>query len=77
MRTIDLRGPSGNVFAIFGLAQTWNKQLGRKCDLYERVQKNHPEGSFTDVLDEFDKMFPNIEYEFINDPRDPDSMEED
>jgi len=77
MKTIDLRGPEGNVFAIFALAATWNKQLGRKVSLMDLVHDKYPNGDYTDVLNEFDKMFEHIDYEFVNDPRNPDSMEDD
>jgi len=71
MHTIDLAGSQGNVFAIFGIASNWNKQLRRKRDLMEVVKEKHPDGEYFDVLDEFDNMFKNIvTYEFINDPRD-------
>lgn len=77
MKVIDLSGPEGNVFAVFGLAKSWNRQLKRKCDLHKTVKRKHPNGNYNDVLDEFDKMFEAVDYEFVNDPRDPDTWEDD
>ena len=76
MHIIDLAGPEGNVFAIFGLASKWNRQLDRKRSLSSIVEKKHPNGDYNDVLNEFDKMFKAIDYTFINDPRDPDTRED-
>jgi hypothetical protein len=72
MRTIDLEGPEGNAFMLAAIAKRWNKQLGSNvgldlfsCDSYEQV------------LNTFDAMFGGlIAYEFINDPRDPETRED-
>jgi hypothetical protein len=73
MKTIDLAGPEGNAFALCGIALSWRRQIGLsetlnldKCDSYEAV------------LNRFDELFKDrIDYQFINDPRDPTTMEDD
>ena len=79
-RTIDLSGPEGNVFAIAGLAQSWNRQLkkpGRGCLLEATTKRLGATGDYNDALDTFDKWFKGfVEYTFINDPRNPEPEEE-
>ena len=76
-RTINLSGPEGNVFCIAGIAQTWNRQLGNtRPSILDEAEKRNVH-DYIDVLDIFDEWFKGIEYEFINDPRDPESYEYD
>lgn len=84
-RPIDLSGPDGNVYAIAGLAQAWNRQIGneRVCILKtttRRLQAETPPraGFYDDILDTFDEWFKGkIDYEFLNDPRLPSNEEDD
>lgn len=91
-RTIDLSGPDGNVYGIAALAQTWNRQLGNgRQDIIkatsERLNRESDEdwsprdakcGTYEDVLDTFDQWFKGkIAYEFMNDPRYPESAVDD
>jgi hypothetical protein len=80
MREINLSGPQGNVFAIAGIAQTWNKQLGngRHSILIEADRRHNGVGDYIDVLNIFDEWFKDIvSYEFINDPRNPETSDPD
>lgn len=68
--TIDLAGPDGNVFALAGLAKTWDRQLGHKgWGLLEAADADPDCQNYNDVLDLFDRRFKHIEYTFLNDPR--------
>ena len=77
MKTIDLSGPEGNVHSLAGIAQTWNKQLGNKRpSLLEEAENREDCHGYDVVLGIFDEWFKHIDYEFINDPRNTDSIEE-
>ncbi len=78
MREIDLSSPQGNVFAIAGIAQTWNKQLRNdRPSLMDEAERREECVDYNGVLDIFDEWFKGIvSYTFINDPRDPESMTE-
>jgi 6-pyruvoyl-tetrahydropterin synthase len=77
MRTFDLSSREGNVFVLAGIARIWSKQLhGHSRDILAEAKKRDLH-DYTDVLDIFDEWFEHIDYEFINDPRDPDFMEYD
>ena len=77
MRTIDLSGQEGNVFQLSGIAMTWNQQLGNKRPaLLDEAELRKDCHGYNDVLGIFDEWFEHIEYEFINDPRNMDSIEE-
>ncbi len=79
-REIDLSGPDGNVFHIAGLSRSWAKQLGwtgRKLDILAEA-RDRDKQDYNDVLDIFDEWYKDIiDYTFINDPRDPSTMEPD
>jgi len=71
VRTIDLNGPDGNAYVVAGIAHSWCQQLGWKR---RGIQINKCK-SYNAVLDRFDKLFKGkIDYEFLNDPRDPDGI---
>ncbi len=77
-RVIDLAGPEGNVFHVAGIAKAWNRQLGKpysgRVNLLDATTNrlDGREGDYNDVLDTFDGWFSGlIDYEFVNDPRDP------
>lgn len=83
MRTIDLSGPDGNVFVIAGLAQAWNRQLGKPYNKRDDLlvatttRLEGKPGDYEDALDTFDGWFKGIvTYDFINDPRDPSTRTE-
>lgn len=77
-REIDLRGPDGNVFAIAGIAKSWSQQLGEAKNLMAEAERREDCHDYNGVLDIFDEWFKGIvDYTFINDPRDPDTMEDD
>ena len=51
---IDLNGPSGNAFALLGLAKMWAKQLDLN---FEEIREEMTSGGYEDLLDAFDKHF--------------------
>jgi len=56
---VDVSGPDGNVFAIWGLARDLAKQLDRDPEVVMMALRPK-DGSYDDVLDAFEKQFPMV-----------------
>lgn len=54
MRTIDLRGPEGNAFALLGLARRWGKQLELDVD---EITKDMESSDYNHLIEVFEKHF--------------------
>jgi hypothetical protein len=68
---IDLAGSEGNVFALIGLAKQIGKESGmNKADI-EAITKKMMSGDYHDLLDALVESFPGFDFEFDNDPRNP------
>lgn len=76
MHTFDLDGPDGNVFTLLGLSRSWAKQLNITPPNLSVVKQGdgtfRPAENYNEILDNFDAFWKGrIEYQFLNDPRDP------
>jgi hypothetical protein len=59
-RSIDLRGPQGNAFAILGIAKDFTRQLKEmdpKKYNWERIQSEMTSGTYTNLVHTFEKYF--------------------
>jgi len=54
---IDLTGPSGNAFALMGIARNLGKQLEMSPLAIEYLLANMMSGDYENLLLEFDKAF--------------------
>lgn len=59
-RYIDLRGPSGNAYAILGMAKDLTNQLkdvNEEIYNWERIEKEMTESDYTNLVNTFEKYF--------------------
>ena len=68
MRTIDLRGPEGNAFALLGVARTWGRQLGLDV---KAIQDDMQSGDYEHLVEVFEKHFSTV-CELVGKPGDDD-----
>lgn len=56
-RIIDLTGPDGNAFVLFGMASKYGKQLNKDVDAIIKEMKS---SDYENLVDVFDREFGSI-----------------
>lgn len=56
-RTIDLRGPDGNAFALMGQMVQWGKQLGWDKTRINAVRTEMMSGDYTNLVNVMEREF--------------------
>ena len=59
-RTIDLKGPDGNAYALLGLARSWAKQLGYSKEKTDALLADMKSGNYDHLITVFDQHFGEI-----------------
>ena len=67
MRQIDLNGPSGNAFALIGVAERFAKQLEYDTSEITKMRDKMMSGDYANLIEVFEEHFGNI-VELINKP---------
>ncbi|GAG25370.1 unnamed protein product [marine sediment metagenome] len=60
MRTINLSGPSGNAFALMGIAKNTAKQLGWESSAIDKLIKDMMSGDYEHLIDIFETNFSEL-----------------
>lgn len=68
---IDLAGPEGNAFALIGTARALAMGIAMTDDETDAVIKKMRSGDYTNLLNTLVDSFPGFDFEFDNDPRNP------
>lgn len=68
---IDLAGSDGNAFALLGLAKKLAYSSAMPDEETDAVMKKMRSGNYTNLLNTLVDSFPGFDFEFENDPRNP------
>jgi len=56
-RTIDLTGPEGNAFCLIGIAQGFNKQLGKTQEDSDAIIDDMQSSDYEHLIEVFDEHY--------------------
>jgi hypothetical protein len=56
-RYIDLTGPEGNAFCLMGIAQSFNKQLGKNKEESQSIMDDMKSSDYEHLVDVFEKHY--------------------